>query len=196
MRGITIALALFLALAHTSGFAEQSDVLLSQNTESESLPNSIFPKPAMIMAIFSSYEADRQQMYRRMLKECMIDKKVSLRKLFRATPLPKIGTEDTVYFVRPSAEPFCLGFYGAHNFQFWLVTQSNKVLYSGGADNVTIFKTNHNEMYDIEIEHGGGWGVSRTQFEFDGGEYKPVRCDQISVDEHGLENSKTVQCQN
>lgn len=194
MRWLTLAVGLLLTLAQATAFAEKTETILEQSTESESLPNSIIPEQAMIQAILSSYKADDQMMYGRMLKKCMIDKKVSLRKLFRATPLPKIGAEDTVYFVRPSAEPFCLAFYGAHNFQFWLVNQNNKVLYFGGADAVTVLKTHHNGMYDIEVEHGGGWGTLQTKMKFDGHKYKPVVCNKTTVDKNEREVTKRVSC--
>ncbi len=184
-----------LALAHLGGFAQTSEILLSQNAESESLPNSFNPENVMVQAILSSYDRDDQMMYRGMLKRCMDNKHIPLRKLFRATALPKITNEDTVFFVRPAVEPFCLGFIGAHIFQFWLVTQNNKVLYSGGADSVTIYKTNHNGMYDIELEHGGVWGTSQAKMEFNGREYKPVVCIETRFNNQGREVTNRVKCQ-
>lgn len=183
--------ALSLNFVHAVSFAQTSEILLTQSAESEPLLGSVIPENGMIQAILSS---DGQMMHRETLKECMVNKRVSLRALFRAKPLPKIGNEDTVYFVRPAAEPFCLAFYGAHIFQFWLVTKNNKVLYSGGADSVSIFKTHHNGMYDIEVEHGGGWGILQTKMEFDGHKYRPVSCNKTSFDEKGHEVTKRVSC--
>jgi hypothetical protein len=194
MRYLTLAVGLILTLAHASGFAEPSEILVNQSAESESLPGSVIPENGMIQAIFSSYDKEDQAMFRKMLRECMVDKRLPLGAFFHAKALPKISNEDTVYFVRPAAEPFCLGFYGAHIFQFWLVTQNNKVLYSGGADSVTMYKTSHNGMYDIEVEYGGGWGTSQTKMEFDGHEYKPVVCKETSLDMKGREVTKQVKC--
>lgn len=193
-KALMLAVVVVLSFGYTLGFAQPNEIILSQNAESESLPNSIFPNNTMIQAIFASYDRDERAMYKRMLKDCTSRKKVPLRKLFRAMPLPKIGNQDTVYFVRPAVEPFCLGFYGAHIFQFWLVSKNDKVLYSGGADGVTIFKTSHNGMYDLELEHGGGWGISQTQLEFDGHEYKPTVCTETRLDEKGKESTGRVSC--
>ena len=194
MKRARMIVAASLIFVHATGLPQTNEVILSQSADSPSLPGAIVPEKDMIQAIFSSYDKEDQTMFRKMLRECMVDKRLPLRAFFHAKRLPKINNEDTVYFVRPAAEPFCLGFYGAHIFQFWLVTQNNKVLYSGGADSVTIYKTSHNGMYDIEVEYGGGWGISQTKMEFDGHEYKPVVCKETSLDMKGREVAKLVNC--
>lgn len=193
-RGGLVIVAVSLIFVHAIGYPQTDEILLSQSAESAALPGSVVPENGMIKAILSSYDRDDLMMHRETLKECMVSKRVPLRALFRAKTLPKIANGDTVYFVRPAAEPFCQAFYGAHIFQFWLVTQNNKVLYSGGADGVTVFKTHHNGIYDIEVEDGGGWGMSQTKMEYDGQKYKPVVCTRTRLDAKGREYTRRVTC--
>lgn len=190
---LTLA-ALSLAFVHAQGIAGTSEILLSQSTESESLPGSVVPERAMIKSILSSYDKEDQITFREMLNECVTDKKQPQHQFFLKKKLPSLEEGKAVYFVRPSVKPYCGAFYGAHIFQFWLVSQKNKVLYSGGADSVTIFKTTHNGMYDIEVMHGGGWGISETKLEFDGHKYKPLVCKETRFDNKGREVTKRVNC--
>lgn len=190
---LTLA-ALSLAFVHAQGIAETSEILLSQSTESESLPGSVAPERAMIKSILSSYDKEDQITFREMLNECVTDKKQPQHQFFLKKKLPSLEEGTAVYFVRPSVKPYCGVFYGAHLFQFWLVNEKNKVIYAGGADGVTIFKTIHNGMYDIEVMHGGGWGFSETKMEFDGYKYKPVVCKETRLDKRGREVTKRVNC--
>ena len=193
-RAILMAAAFSLAFVHAGSFAETNEILLSQSAESESLPGAVVPEKEMIKGILSSYHKEAQTMFKEELNECVVDKKHPQQQFFLKKKLPSLEEGKAVYFVRPSVKPYCGAFYGAHIFQFWLVAQNYKVLYSGGADGITIFKTTHNGMYDIEVVHSGGWGISETKMEFDGHEYKPVVCNETRLDKSGREVTKRVNC--
>jgi len=184
---VLLVTALSLAFMHTGSFAQANDILLSQSAESESLPGSIVPEEEMIKDILSSHDAE-------LLNECVIDKKHPGQRFFLKKKLSNTEESKTVYFLRPSIEPYCGAFYGGHIFQFWLINDKNKIIYAGAADGVTIFKTTHNGMYDIEVVHGGGWGISKTKMEFNGHEYKAVFCNETRLDQKGREVTKRVNC--
>ena len=132
-----------LAFASLCAQASSPNVLFSQTTEDENpMPGQTNPSKTMVTSILSGagLSRDEQEMIqgaKEYLDECMSGKKIPRKKyedLFRSAPLPHAEGTDPLFFVRPAIEPFCGAFYGAHLFQFWIMTANGKVILHSGAD--------------------------------------------------------------
>ena len=76
---------------------------------------------------------------------------------FVSVPLPPIDGQPQLHFVRPALEPFCMTFYGAHTFNYWLVQQHGaasaavfRVVDFDTGDFVHVLPTHHGGIYDLE----------------------------------------------
>lgn len=76
---------------------------------------------------------------------------------FVSVPLPPIQGQAPLYFLRSTLEPYCMTFYGAHTFGYWLVQLLPtavgpvfKVIDSDSADIVNVLPTHRSGIYDIE----------------------------------------------
>ncbi len=120
------------------------------------------------------------------LRECMKDKDVAegaWERVFVATPLPASKGKDHVYFVRPTDDPYCQTFYGAHVFQFWFVAErttdghaSYHVDFAEAADQVDVLRTAHHGRNDFLIRNQTGVEAWDATMRFDGKKWLAVRC--------------------
>jgi hypothetical protein len=138
------------------GGAEKRPSLTSSSTES--LPD-VHEHPSPAMAKWLLYEDDGEPMDET-LQACLNDPEhrgVPLEKRFVSVPLPLIAQQPQMYFVRPALDPFCMYFYGAHTFTYWIVQEvpsaSGPVFTAAvmdGADFVTVLPSHHEGLYDLK----------------------------------------------
>lgn len=196
----SIAMLAFVTLcAHASS----SNILFSQTSEDENpMPGQTNPSNAMVKSILSGagLPSDEQEMIqdaKEYLDECLSKEKMPPRKyeaLFRSASLPQDEGIDQLFFVRPATEPFCGAFYGAHLFQFWIMTASGKVILHSGADQVTIFKTLHNGKPDLEITNCNVNTCWSSLMIYDGTYYQPKKCGETTLGKNGKERTRRISC--
>lgn len=173
----------------------QAAPLLSASTEAE-LTTAQTPSAAMMKAILSQADKDDLES----LNECRIQqgfKKHAYSKLFKAVslPAPKPGTQ--LYFVRPTLQPYCQTFYGAHLFRFWLVSQSKQqftVDYAGIGDAFEVLPSQTNGHYDISETNCNASSCGTVEMKCGKSGYKPSRCSETRFREDGTEVKTVVKC--
>lgn len=131
------------------------------------------------------------------LHECMSEnhiEKDAANQLFISVHLPSINQNQEIYFVRPALDPSCHAFYGAHAFNYWLVVMGKSldgatynVRFSGGSDAVSILRSIHKEMYDIEEESYTSYNALTFRSEFDGSKYINTICQEKHRTKSGKE---------
>lgn len=129
------------------------------SSSSESLPEVHgYPSPAMAKWLLHGDEGEPLD---ETLQACLDDPQhrgMPLEKWFVSVPLPLIAQQPQLHFVRPALEPFCMYFYGAHTFTYWIVQEvpsaSGPVFTAAdmdGADFVTVLPSHHEGLYDLEL---------------------------------------------
>jgi hypothetical protein len=129
------------------------------SSSSESLPDvHEHPSPAMAKWLLHGDEGEPLD---ETLQACLNDPEhrgVPLEKRFVSVPLPLIEQQPQMYFVRAALDPFCMYFYGAHTFTYWIVQEVP--LASGpvftiadmdAADFVNVLPSHHEGLYDLEL---------------------------------------------
>ncbi|NVE00983.1 hypothetical protein [Massilia sp. BJB1822] len=146
---------MFLIFAALLALPSPAQVLLYSETELD-LKGKIEPPAGVVKLILQSEQEDAVQ-----LRECLQDKglrKNATGKFFIAKAIQLNDDGLTDYFVRPSLEPYCSAFYGAHLFRYWFVTtyrKNGKILYKimlkGGGDGVRILDKVSNGHHNLEL---------------------------------------------
>lgn len=102
---------------------------------------------------------------------------------FVSVPLPPLGDDPPIYVLRGALEPYCLAFYGAHTFDFWLLQAEHtalgplyKVIDSGSGDFLAVRPTHHDGAYDLDM--GVCTSVHCTYFRQrrEGDDFKMEKC--------------------
>ncbi len=100
----------------------------------------------------------------------------------------KHGLGPSLWFVRPTIEPFCMALYGAHLFNYFLVEQDPseakpryRLLFQNGGDGFAIYPQLSHGLNDIEATGCIATGCRSVRMSFDGQEYRPERCKQIHL---------------
>ena len=197
-----LAFAFFTCCAHASS----SNILFSQTTEDENpMPGQDLPSKAMVQSILrgsdlSKDEQEAMQAQREYLDSCLSTQKPKSSRryetMFRSAPLPKTEGMNPAFFVRPATEPFCGAFYGAHLFQFWIMTASGEIIFHSGADMVTVFKTLNNGRPDLEVQNCTVDSCWISLMVFDGTSYKPQKCQKTTFGKNGKEHTTRISCRN
>jgi hypothetical protein len=129
------------------------------SSSSERLPDvHEHPSPAMAKWLLHGDEGEPLD---ETLQACLNDPEhrgVPLEKWFVSVPLPLIEQQPQMYFVRAALDPFCMYFYGAHTFTYWIVQEVPSasgpvftIADMDGADFVTVLTTHHEGLYDLEL---------------------------------------------
>jgi len=121
-----------------------------------------------------------------LLDECVQElglKENEYHKLFRSVKVRIWQDGKELFFVRPAIEPYCMAFYGAHLFRYWLVTvqieagkQKTRVLYAGGGDTFDILPVETLGYNDIVATGCTARGCSTAEVKFDGSKYVAFKC--------------------
>jgi hypothetical protein len=169
MKRIYVLLSLLCLLTGRS-FATAA---LFENSTEESTDGWTHVTPAFASALMKR-EAKLQDLSE-YAKDGDIPKDPSTRLVWRPVPLSIDGKR--FWYVRPTLEPFFTPFYGAHQFQHWLVGDGH-VIYEESSDAFKVLSSHHNGMRDIEEVACSAVECSSTQLRFDrrSGRYKPASC--------------------
>jgi hypothetical protein len=164
--GCLVAAGLFFSGFGSAGMAGLASVFEAAPEKRPSLTSSStqnlpdvheHPSPAMAKWLL---HGDKGEPLDEALQSCLNDPEhrgVPLEKWFVSVPLPLIEKQPQMYFVRPALEPFCLYFYGAHAFNYWIVQEMPSasgsvftIADTDAADFVTVMTTHHEGLYDLE----------------------------------------------
>lgn len=120
---------------------------------------------------------------------------------FVSVPLPPIQGQPPLYFVRPTLEPFCTAFYGAHTFSYWLLQLQPtagapvfKVVDFDRGDVVHILPTHHSSVYDIERGVCTAMHCTYATQQRHGDGFRYVNCHREHYQEGRLERSELLDC--
>jgi hypothetical protein len=165
------AIALLLA-GLTAGHAFASDILFENRTE-DSTSGWAHVTHAFASALIRHEEQARDLTGYAQADE--IPKDPSTRLVWKAVPISLKGRE--IRFVRPTLDPYFAPFYGAHQFQHWLVS-NGCILHEGNADVFQILRVEHGGMRDIAETACTAITCYTTQFRFNqrSGRYKAASC--------------------
>lgn len=156
--------------------------LVSATTERSS-PIGARPPPGLTRFVIKIMGNDWQAG----VDECLADGELHLRKGDYASVLRAVEAKTKVghslWFIRPAIEPHCMALYGAHLFNYFLVEQYRssstvqyRLLFKNGGDGFAIYRHLNHGLNDIEATGCIMTGCRAARMEFNGHEYRPVRC--------------------
>ncbi len=189
-------LALAFVTVRAASAQSQSAPILTSSTEGATRG----AKMASLPVVNAVLDADKDLAVG--LRECMSEnhiEKNAANKLFVSVLLPTINQNQQIYFVRGTLDTSCL--IGAHAFYYWLVVKSKTpnstsydVRYSGGSDAVSILRSIHNGMYDIESSSFTATNAYTAKIQFDGSKYVDTKCTEAHRTTRGKEVVNIVPC--
>ena len=152
------------------------------------------PKASLIdflMATVAKQKYNDADIFSECLKNKHI-KKSQRNKLFRAITLPRLKKSEIMYFVRPALEPYCMAFYGAHGFHYWLIIESNvqskksyRILYDSIGDEFAVLPSIHNRYFDIIDTGHWAMGFNSKTLHYNGHKYVPFSCKESTFSNEG-----------
>lgn len=171
------ALFLLLILLLAPSGALAGDILLESETESE-LINTIRPPKGLVRFVLNSKSARAEvHIFSRCLNEKGISRKEA-EKLFSIASVPLSNRKESLYFVRPAREPYCMAFYGAHTFMYWLIsgqtnntTDKYRILYEGNSDSFVVLSSVTKGYPDIEVGASHVVEFTTSLWKYDGEKY-------------------------
>ena len=172
-----------------------AEPILTASTEVPTKGESI-ASPSVVAAILAL--EDKDDVHR--LDECIQElglKKKDHHKLFRSVKVKKCPDGKELFFVRPALEPYCMAFYGAHLFRYWLVTvqkeagkEKTRILFANGGDAFEILPEETMGYYDIATTGCTARDCGTANWKFDGKKYVAFRC---ILKEYSMENYDMVE---
>lgn len=172
--------------------------ILSTSTEGET-PGAQTASAMIANAVLEALDSAEKNR----LHECMSQNHIppaDVHKLFLSVQLPAISQSQSLYFVRSDTDHPCR-FIGAHDFSYWLVVKSKSlnsatynVGYSGRSDGVSILRSIHKGMYDIESEDYTSSSALTVTRQFDGSKYVRTICKEAHRTNRGKEVVKIIPC--
>lgn len=155
------------------------------------------PPPSLIDALLASVDEDDSASFSECLKGPKL-KRSQRHLLFRAVQLPTSKNSEVLYFVRPSLEPYCGTFYGAHLFRYWLVLETApsiyRILYAGAGDSFEVMSSRHGGYFDIQQTNCWAGGCRSAKLQYNGKEYIASSCTEVTFNEDGSESTRDVPC--
>ena len=150
-------LSLLLILILMPNLALAAGTVFESETESQ-LTNTVSPPSGLLRVILDS-ETTRAEadLFRECLRENGLSRNEAER-LFSVAAVPLESPKESLYFVRPTLEPYCMAFYGAHTFRYWLVVShisnnrtKHRIIYEGNSDSIAILSSSSKGYPDIEV---------------------------------------------
>jgi hypothetical protein len=158
------------------------------------------PAPTLVDALLSSVDQHDAALFSECLNEFNINKS-RRHMLFKAVTLPKLAESEVMYFVRPALRPYCQAFYGAHAFQYWLVIEKRsgpkktyRILYTGIGDDFEVLPSKHMGYFDIIETNCTAVGCRSATMHYNGREYMPFSCCEVTSDKNGREVTNEIPC--
>lgn len=190
-------LALAFVTVSAASAQSQSAPILTSGTEGATRG----AKMSSVPIVNAVLDTDTDRVVR--LRECMSEnhiEKNAANKLFVSVLLPTINQNQQIYFVRGSLDTSC-PLIGAHAFYYWLVVKSKTlnsttydVRYSGASDVVSILRSIHNGMYDLESSSFTATNAFTAKMQFDGSKYVDTKCTEAHRTKRGKEVVRIVPC--
>lgn len=181
----------FILLLLSSQCVTASDTIFSTNSETEP-KNKISPPSGLIKFILNGEDANDN----RLINECIEDKGLNKKekgKLFSVYKIDLNGDGQPDYFVRPSLNPYCNAFYGAHLFRYWLITRHTRngksfyrLVFKNGGDGVSILASKTNNYHDLLIAGHNAVVEFIVMLSFNGKEYEEKGCVKNTFTEEGV----------
>jgi hypothetical protein len=172
--------------------------LLSASTEN-SIPGETRPSAELVRVVLNSI--GRGDVER--LDACVADqglKRADYASLLRAVRI-SAGAGHTLWFVRPSLEPYCEALYGAHLFRYFLVDEQPsasrsfyRVVYQNGSDSFAIYRQQNHGLNDIEATGCIAIECRSARMSFDGREYRTVQCSRTMWKDNRQEVTQPRRC--
>jgi hypothetical protein len=208
--GCLVAAGLFFSGFGSAGMAGLASVFEAApekrpsltSSSSESLPDvHEHPSPAMAKWLLHGDEGEPLD---ETLQACLNDPEhrgVPLEKRFVSVPLPLIEQQPQMYFVRAALDPFCMYFYGAHTFTYWIVQEVPSasgpvftIADMDAADFVNVLPSHHEGLYDLELgvcsaAHCTYWTRQRS-----GDKFTFSHCRREHFDEGKLVRTEKLDC--
>lgn len=191
----SVVFGVFLAASAQS----QSSPLLTSSTEGVTRG----AKKASVPIINAVLDTDPDLAVR--LRGCMSENRIeknAANRFFVSVLLPTINQNQQIYFVRGDPNTDCFwALIGAHALYYWLVVENNTlngttydVRYSGGSDAVSILRSIHNGMYDLESSSFTATNAFTVKMQFDGSKYVDTKCTEAHRTKRGKEVVRIVPC--
>ncbi len=189
------ALCLLAATAMAAPAAPRPPVL--QAATETGTPGEVEPPAAAVDAMLKAADPADVALLRQCLRESGIpaQRRASL---FLWTPLPATSSHEQVYFMRPAREPYCVAFYGAHVFRFWLMVERSgqpyQVRHAGAGDAFEAQANLSHGRHDIAETNCTASGCATRWYRFNGVRYHAYRCTQTSDDGRNGEKTRDYRC--
>lgn len=173
--------------------------LLETGTESP-LQHEQAPPPALAHYLWKHLDHDEQQLFRENCVGSGNKTPSAFRSSLEYQQLPSVSPGEHLFFVRPIVKNWCIAFYGAHIFEFWLVaqntqTQTFKTLLNDRADQVSVSDQITHQHYDVTVSNCTANSCFNTLLQYSGTAYTRQQCQQLTFDDKGQDIAKTVTCQ-
>ena len=72
-------------------------------------------------------------------------------------------------------------FYGAHIFNYWILDEHGKVVFSSASDKFSVMEDTHNGMHDLLISQCYGGRCYDTRLFFHDGRYNEGECTAVEI---------------
>jgi hypothetical protein len=196
---LPIALGSVLLLGLLTSSIVNAKPLLETGTESP-LQHEQAPPPALANYLWQHLDHDEQQLFKENCAEPGHTVQTSFRSALEYQQLPSIASREQLFFVRPTVSSWCIAFYGAHIFEFWLVakntqTQDYQTLLNDRVDSVTISDQATHQRYDVSVTNCTAASCANELLQFNGTTYQAKQCQLLTFDDHGKDITKDVACQ-
>jgi len=208
--GCLVAAGLFFSGFGSAGMAGLASVFGSApekrpsltSSSSESLPDvHEHPSPAMAKWLLHGDEGEPLD---ETLQACLNDPEhrgVPLEKRFVSVPLPLIEQQPQMYFVRAALDPFCMYFYGAHTFTYWIVQEVPsasgpvfRIADMDAADFVNVLPSHHEGLYDLELGVCSAAQCTYWTRQRSGDKFAFSKCRREHFDEGKLVRTEKLDC--
>ncbi len=171
------ALTLFIVACATASDSAAPSPKISISTES-ALDTWSIPEAEVIELLVEAGEAGQRED----LHECVDQTPESVSAtFFRQYELSNAGSDEDVLLIRPASQPYCGAYYGAHLFQFWIVSRARqgtsrpyRIELHSVADFLHVLTTGDPDRPDLVFDNCTGHGCISTRMRFDRGEYRVV----------------------
>jgi hypothetical protein len=208
--GCLVAAGLFFSGFGSAGMAGLASVFEAApekrpsltSSSSESLPDvHEHPSPAMAKWLLHGDEGEPLD---ETLQACLNDPEhrgVPLEKRFVSVPLPLIEQQPQMYFVRAALDPFCMYFYGAHTFTYWIVQEVPSasgpvftIADMDAADFVNVLPSHHEGLYDLELGVCSAAQCTYWTRQRSGDKFAFSKCRREHFDEGKLVRTEKLDC--
>ncbi len=187
-----------LAAAGASPPSAVEKPILKSSTE-QSTPAGVRPSRLLARAVLGMMDKDAV----RLVDDCIDEQGLKPGNYAALLSAVRIHNKAgrTLWFVRPALNRYCMGFYGAHLFRYFLFEEIGPpaspryhILFQNGGDRFAVYSRLSHGLNDFEATGCISSGCRSARFSFDGHQYGAVLCTRTSFDEQGRERVTRRRC--